>query len=88
MLIVIGLSLTTFGWSLLLLPFNLASKAPNGWASGYIIAMIVLGVVLIAAFVVWEKFFAPVPYFPFHLLANRTVLGGCLIYGLMFASIL
>jgi hypothetical protein len=50
--------------------------------------MIVLGVVLIAAFVVWEKFFAPVPYFPFHLLSNRTVLGGCLIYGLMFASIL
>ncbi|KAJ4132833.1 hypothetical protein NW754_015647 [Fusarium falciforme] len=84
---VVGLSLTTFGWSLLLLPFNLASKAPNGWASGYIIAMIVLGVVLIAAFVVWEKFFAPVPYFPFHLLSNRTVLGGCLIYGLMFASI-
>ncbi|KAJ3518332.1 hypothetical protein NM208_g14552 [Fusarium decemcellulare] len=84
---VIGLSLTTFGWSLLLLPFNLASKAPNGWASGYIIAMIVLGVVLLAAFVVWEKWFAPVPYFPFRLLADRTVLGGCLIYGIMFASI-
>ena len=78
---VVGLFLTTVGWALLLLPFNLAATAPNGWASGYIIAMIVLGVVCLAAFVAWEKFFAPVPYFPFHLLADRTILGACLIYG-------
>ncbi|KAF4974701.1 hypothetical protein FZEAL_8425 [Fusarium zealandicum] len=84
---VIGLALTTFGWSLLLLPFNIATKAPNGWASGYIIAMIVLGFLLLVAFVIWEKFFAPVPYFPFRLLADRTILGACLIYGIMFASI-
>ncbi|KAF5020427.1 hypothetical protein F66182_7554 [Fusarium sp. NRRL 66182] len=84
---VIGLSLTTIGWSLLLLPFNLANTAPQGWASGYIIAMLVLGVVSLAAFVAWEKWFAPVPYFPFHLLLDRTILGACLIYGIMFASI-
>ncbi|KAF4968302.1 hypothetical protein FSARC_4247 [Fusarium sarcochroum] len=84
---VIGLSLTTFGWALLLLPFSIASLAPKGWESGYIIAMLVLGVVFLAAFVVWEKYFAPVPYFPFHLLMDRTILGACLIYGIMFASI-
>ncbi|RKK60164.1 Siderophore iron transporter mirB [Fusarium oxysporum f. sp. cepae] len=84
---VIGLFLTSAGWALLLLPFSIAATAPNGWATGYIIAMPILGVVLIASFVVWEKFFAPVPYFPFHLLADRTILGACLIYGIMLASI-
>ncbi|RYC78054.1 hypothetical protein BFJ63_vAg19072 [Fusarium oxysporum f. sp. narcissi] len=84
---VIGLFLTSAGWALLLLPFSIAATAPNGWATGYIIALPVLGVVLIASFVVWEKFFTPVPYFPFHLLADRTILGACLIYGIMFASI-
>ncbi|KAF9775107.1 hypothetical protein IL306_006803 [Fusarium sp. DS 682] len=60
---VIGLFLTSAGWALLLLPFSIAATAPNGWATGYIIAMPVLGVVLIASFVVWEKFFAPVVHF-------------------------
>ena len=80
--------LTIFGWSLLLLPFSLAGTAPNGWKTGYIIAMIVLGVVLLAAFVIWEKFFAPVQYFPFKYLKDRTVLGASLLYGFMFLSIL
>ncbi len=79
--------LTIFGWSLLLLPFSLVQYAPNGWKTGYIIAMIVLGVVLLAAFVVWEKFFATVQYFPFKHLKDRSVLGACLVYGLMFLSI-
>lgn len=80
--------LTTAGWSLLLLPFNLVNTAPQGWKTGYIIAMIVLGVASLAAFVVWEKWFSPVPYFPFKFLRDRTVLGACLLYGLMFTSIL
>lgn len=85
---VIGMSLTIFGWSLLLLPFSLVYYAPNGWKTGYIIAMIVLGVVLLAAFAIWERFFAPVPYIPWEYLKNRTILSACLIYGIMFLSIL
>ncbi|PNY28916.1 Siderophore iron transporter mirB [Tolypocladium capitatum] len=84
---VVGMFLTVFGWSLLLLPFSLASRAPDGWSTGYIIAMIVLGAVLLIAFGVWEKFFAPVSYFPWKYLKDRTILGACLLYGFMFASI-
>lgn len=80
--------LTIFGWSLLLLPFNLASSAPDGWGSSYIVAMIVLDVVCLAAFAVWEKYFAPVAYLPFKFLKDRTILGASLLYGIMFISIL
>lgn len=80
--------LTIFGWSLLLLPFSLVTYAPNGWQTGYIIAMIVLGLVLLAGFVIWECYFAKVTYFPFRYLTNRTILGACLLYGFMFLSIL
>ncbi|KAK3192057.1 hypothetical protein K4F52_001684 [Lecanicillium sp. MT-2017a] len=84
---VVGMACTTFGFCLLLLSFSLAPKAPNGWKTGYIIAMIVLGVVFIAAFVVWEKYFAKVQYFPFKYLKDRTILASSLLYGFMFMSI-
>ncbi|KAJ2986482.1 hypothetical protein NUW58_g3300 [Xylaria curta] len=85
--LVIGMMLTIFGFSFLLLPFSLNAYAPNGWATGYIIALIVLGVGLLAAFVLWEKYGAPVQYFPFKYLKDRTILGACGLYGAMFASI-
>lgn len=56
---VIGIILITAVFSLILLPFSIASYAPKGWASGYIIAMEVIGVACIPAFYVWEKYFAP-----------------------------
>ncbi|KAI1182602.1 siderophore iron transporter mirB [Nemania serpens] len=84
---VVGMLLTIFGFGLLLLPFSLAGSAPNGWSTGYIIAMIVLGVVLLAAFALWERYVAPVQYFPFKFLKNRTILGACGLYGFMFISI-
>ncbi|KAH6885195.1 major facilitator superfamily domain-containing protein [Thelonectria olida] len=84
---VIGMMLTVFGWSLLLLPFSLVYYAPNGWKTGYIIAMIVLGVVLLVTFVLYERFLAPVPYIPWKFLKDRTILGACLVYGIMFCSI-
>ncbi len=85
---VIGLLLTTAGFSLLLLPFSLVYTAPNGWKSASIIAMLVIGVICLAVFVIWERFFAPVSYFPFKHLKDPTVLGACLCYGLMFTSVL
>lgn len=80
--------LTVAGWSLLLLPFQLVNTAADGWKTGYVIAMIVVGVVLLALFAVWEKYFAPVQYFPWAYLKDRTILGACLLYGFMFLSIL
>ncbi|KAI0184895.1 siderochrome-iron transporter MirB [Xylaria flabelliformis] len=84
---VVGMSLTSFGFVLLLLPFSLTGYAPHGWRTGYIIAMFILGGVLLATFVVWEKYFAPVQFFPFKHLKDRTILGACGVYGIMFLSI-
>lgn len=79
--------LTIAGFALILLPFSLASYAPHGWKSGYIIAMIVLGVACLGAMAVWERWFSPVPYFPWKFLKDRTILGTCLLYCFMFLSI-
>ena len=86
--LVVGVFLTTAGASLLLLAVNLAAGAPNGWATAYIIAMIVLGVATLVAFAAWERFFAPVAYIPFEFLKDRTILSASLLYGVVFASIL
>ena len=74
-----GVIVFSAGLVIFLLPFNLADSAPNGWATGYIIAMIVVGFVMIFIFIIYEKFFAPVPLLNFKLLTNRTVIGACLI---------
>jgi len=60
-----------------LLPFTLAYEAPEGWSTGYIIAMIVVGFVALVAFGLWESFLAPVPMLNFQILTNRTVIGAC-----------
>lgn len=82
-----GLLLSTGGFSLVLLPFSLATSAPNGWKTGYIIAMFVLGGFCLIAFALWEKMWAPVQYLPWAQLTDRGVLGGSLVYGFMFTSI-
>ncbi|KAI0814226.1 major facilitator superfamily domain-containing protein [Xylaria sp. FL0064] len=84
---VVGMILTVFGFVFLLLPFSLTGYAPYGWRTAYIIAMFILGV-LLAAFVLWEKYFASVQYFPFKYLKDRTIIGACGLYGIMFLSIL
>lgn len=86
--IVVGMLLTIFGFSLLLLPFSIQQYAPDGWKTGYIIAMIVLGVVCLVGFVIWEKYLAPVRYMPWKYLKNGTILLSCMLYGIMFLSIL
>ncbi|CAK7225492.1 hypothetical protein SBRCBS47491_005908 [Sporothrix bragantina] len=84
---VVGLILCTAGFSLLLLPFSLATSAPNGWKTGYIIAMFIVGGVCLGLFATWEKMFAPVQFLPWNFLTDRTILGGSLVYGFMFCSI-
>ena len=41
--------------------------------------MIVVGFVTLASFGLYESFLAPVPFLNVHLLANRTVIGACLL---------
>jgi len=84
---VVGIILITAAFSLILLPFSLASSSGDKWASASIITMIVMGVFSLVLFIVHERFWAPVPFMPFHYLKERTIIGSCILYGVMFISI-
>ncbi|KAL4860905.1 hypothetical protein BDV12DRAFT_180981 [Aspergillus spectabilis] len=83
---VLGILIITAALALLLLPFSLAGYAPNGWKTGYIITMLVLGVILFPAFYLYEAFIAPVQFLPFRYLKQGTIIGSALLYGIMFLS--
>ena len=74
-----GVIVFSVGLTVFLLPFSIATYAPNGWGSGYIIAMIVVGFVMLIVFLTWELRFAPTPMFNFSLLTDRTIIGACLL---------
>ncbi|KIH90965.1 hypothetical protein SPBR_00395 [Sporothrix brasiliensis 5110] len=75
----LGVFLFAAGLTVFLLPFTLAESAPNGWKSGYIIAMIVVGAFILVLFGLHEWLLAPSPFLNIGLLVNRTVIGACLI---------
>ncbi|KAH8700910.1 siderochrome-iron transporter MirB [Talaromyces proteolyticus] len=74
-----GVVLFAGGFVVFLLPFTLAATAPHGWQTGYIIAMIVVGLIVIIIFGFYETFLAPVPFLNYKFLTDRTVLGACLL---------
>lgn len=76
---VIGVVIFSIGLVVFFLPFDIAASAPNGWASGYIIAMIIVGIVMLLIFTLYETHVAPVPLLNWRLLTNRTVIGACLL---------
>ncbi|EPE04148.1 mfs siderophore iron transporter [Ophiostoma piceae UAMH 11346] len=76
---VLGVFLFASGLTVFLLPFTLADSAPHGWKSGYIIAMIIVGFVVLVLFGLHEWLLAPIPFLNVGLLVNRTVVGACLI---------
>lgn len=67
-----GLILLGFGWSLLLLPFSLQTYANDGWRNPSMIAMMIVGGVILIAFVVYEMKWARVPSAPHRLVFNKT----------------
>ncbi|KAF2853038.1 siderophore iron transporter-like protein mirB [Plenodomus tracheiphilus IPT5] len=82
-----GILLIMLAFCLFLLPFTLQTYAPNGWNTGYIIAMIILGILLFPVFVFYEAKIAPVQFLPWKYLKDATIVGSCLLYGVMFLSI-
>ncbi|CED82708.1 Predicted transporter (major facilitator superfamily) [Phaffia rhodozyma] len=72
---VIGLVLLVALLTLILLPFTLAGGVSTSWKKAHIIVMLVIGILCVPAFVVWETRFAPHPCVPLHLLKDRTVIG-------------
>ncbi|CAK7206638.1 hypothetical protein SEUCBS139899_009440 [Sporothrix eucalyptigena] len=95
---IIGVFMFAAGLTIFLLPFTLASSAPHGWKTGYIIAMIVVGFVLLVSFGFYEGFVAQKPFLDGRYLTDRTVMGACLLdfvyqisyycYALYFTSFL
>lgn len=83
---VVGLLLIVAGISLILLPFSLAAYQTKGWASGMIIAMLVIGFLCLIVFPLWEKFFSKKCFIPFELLSDRTIVGACLLAGFLDIS--
>ncbi|OAA71423.1 siderochrome-iron transporter MirB [Cordyceps fumosorosea ARSEF 2679] len=75
----LGVFLFAGGLVVFLLPFTLARTAPQGWSTPYIIAMIVVGFVVLVLFTLWECLLAPVPFMSSKFLADRTILGACLL---------
>ncbi|KAF7955575.1 hypothetical protein EAE96_004501 [Botrytis aclada] len=74
-----GVVIFAGGFTVFLLPFTLADTAPNGWKTDYIIAMIVVGFVALVIFALYETYLARTPFLDVNLLANRTVIGACLL---------
>ncbi|RMD41972.1 hypothetical protein DV735_g3162, partial [Chaetothyriales sp. CBS 134920] len=83
----IGVLIFISGEVLFLLPFSIAESAPHGWGTGYIIAMIVVGFVLLVAFVLYEKYIAPVPVADWKLLTTPTLLNIIVINCLLSIAI-
>ncbi|WQF83877.1 Putative major facilitator superfamily, MFS transporter superfamily [Colletotrichum destructivum] len=74
-----GVFLFAGGLVVFLLPFTIAAKAPNGWASDYIIAMLVVGFVTLVGFALYEIYLAPAPFINGKFLLDRTVISACMI---------
>lgn len=76
---IIGVFIFTVGLVLFELPFDIADYAPDGWATDYIIAMLVVGFSMLFFFALWEKYLAKVPMLDITYIKNRTVIGACLL---------
>lgn len=75
----LGLSLLVTGLSLVFIPVSLTgSFNPGRWREASFIAMVVVGIVLLATFLVWDLKFAKRPLIPVRM-ANGTIIAACAI---------
>ncbi|KAM0548408.1 hypothetical protein ACHAPJ_009893 [Fusarium lateritium] len=82
---IIGAALLVIGLGLTLIPLSLTgAKNSNRWDQGSYIAMLVIGVVVVAVFFVWDTKFAKVPFVPFRMIKERTVVAACVLSMLDF----
>jgi MFS family permease len=67
----VGTALTVAGVGLLSAALGLGSDAEHGYATSYVIAFLVLGVVFIGTFIWWE-YRAEYPLIPMHIWKDRN----------------
>ncbi|KAG2338806.1 drug:h+ antiporter [Suillus weaverae] len=82
----VGLVLLGFAVSLTLLPLTISQTVKGHWKSGSIIAMLVMGVVLLAVFAVWDLRYASRPVIAPRFVRNRSVVCAASIGFFDFAS--
>lgn len=77
---IIGLIILGVAFSLILLPFSIAKSKAGGWDNPHIIAMLVVGFVLLAGFVLYEKYLSPKPVMSKRIMNNRTFAAAVVIF--------
>jgi MFS family permease len=80
----VGLLLIAGGLALFLLPFSLYSYQAKSWKSPLVLSMIIVGLLLLLAFALYEKHIAPKKFVPWELLMDRTVIGACILAATLF----
>ncbi|KAK7421603.1 hypothetical protein QQX98_002070 [Neonectria punicea] len=82
---ILGAVLLTIGLGLALIPLSLTgSKNSDRWDQGSYIAMLVIGVFVVGVFLLWDAKFAKVPFMPFRMIKERTVVAACILSMLDF----
>ncbi|CAK7273772.1 hypothetical protein SEPCBS119000_005829 [Sporothrix epigloea] len=83
---IVGMLLCIAGLAFFLLPFSIYSYQALKWRSPLVLSFLVLGIVFLGLFVVYERFWAPKTLIPYSLMTDRTVLGSCVTSGAIFVS--
>lgn len=83
---IIGILILATGMALFLLSFSIYSYQAEQWRAPIIIAFIIVGGILIIAFVFYEAYLAPVKFIPVHLLMDRTVFFAGMMFFFVFAN--
>ncbi|KAH7169319.1 major facilitator superfamily domain-containing protein [Fusarium sp. MPI-SDFR-AT-0072] len=82
---ILGAVLLVLGLGLTLIPLSLTgARNSDRWDQGSYIAMLVIGVVVVCVFFVWDTKFAKVPFVPFRMIKERTVVAACVLSMLDF----
>ena len=70
---VVGLTTLVLSFSMILAPLTVTGRKVGHWKDPHIVVPLALGVLLVPAFIVWERRGARHPLIPFHLLTDRGV---------------
>lgn len=81
---IVGTILTVAGIGMFSAAISLADTAPQGWKTNYVLALLIVGIALMAAFIVWENYF-PYPLVPLGIWKDRnfSLCIGILLLGFM-----
>ncbi|KIV99075.1 uncharacterized protein PV09_09182 [Verruconis gallopava] len=83
----LGVLLTIVGTGTFSAALSLGSQVANGWKTGYVIALLVVGVICMVSFVIWELY-CPTPLLDMHIFRDRnfSLLLAILLLGFMSFS--